>query len=247
METKTKSNLSTMKKILSLMTLMALMFSVYTYAQEVLSHETPDYDDKYISYGPDQKSFWHLYLGYGGFADKGEIGAEINTWKSTGFLLGMRYKRKLSNTFSLGYDLSMQNNHFNIKQNSDKMVPNTDLNDREKLIFNNLGLEIYFRVNLTSREQKMGTYIDLGGYGNWSYRIRHETRNEASESDLHERMIVTNQKLKYTEPLHAGLRGRLGINRLALMAEYRLTNLFKTDYLFPELPKIQLSLQLGIH
>lgn len=226
---------------------MAFLISIETVAQQESPVETHEYDDMYRTYGPDQKSFWYLYLGYGGFADKGETGAEINTWKSNGFLLGLRFKRKISQVLALGYDLSMQNNHFNIAQTSDKMVPNTDLNDREKLIYNNLGLELYLRINLASREQKMGTYIDLGGYGNWSYRIRHEIRNEAIALELHDRSIVTNRKLKYTEPLHAGLRARMGMNRVALMAEYRLTNLFKEDYSFPELPTIQLSLQVGIY
>lgn len=206
-------------------------------------------DDSYKTYGPNQKNFTHFYLGFGMFADKGETGAAVNYGKTNSFQVGMRYKLRLNKTFALGYDFSWSKHSYNLNQNDEKVLPNSFLNDNEKLVFNNLGLELYYRVNLWTNEAKMGTFIDMGGYGNLAYRNKHVTANDF-EDDLglmYKRRIVTNRKLVYTQPFNYGLRGRIGYNRYVLMGEYRLSSLFKDEYNLPELPKFQLTLQIGIH
>lgn len=228
------------------------IISLSLIAQKVSTENTSDEENLYQTYGSNQKNFTHIYLGFGMFADQGATGADVNYGNTNSFQIGLRYKRKLNNTFSLGYDFSYFKQNFNIKQNASKTLPNLIINDSEKLVFNKLGLELYYRINIGKRGPRMGTFIDMGGYGNWAYRNKHVTRNDFSDDLglLYGRRIVTNRKLKYTEPFNYGVRARFGFDRYALMAEYRLSDLFKEEFLLPELPelpKFQIALQIGIH
>lgn len=219
------------------------------YSQSFTYDNTRDEDDSYMTYGPNQKNFTHFYLGFGMFANKGETGAAVNYGKTNSFQIGMRYKLRLNNTFALGYDVSWLKYSFNLKQNDEKTLPNDILNDNEKLVFNNLGLELFYRISFGTSDTKMGTFVDMGAYGNWAYRNKHVTMNNFDNEIglLYERRIVTNRRLKYTQPFNYGVRGRIGMNRYVLMGEYRLSSLFKDEYDLPELPKFQLTLQIGIH
>jgi hypothetical protein len=238
-----------MKTIKLLIAVIFFLTSTALFSQYVTYDSDQDKDELYQTYGPNQKHFSHFYVGFGMFTDKAETGAEVNYGKTNSFQLGMRYKLRLNKTFALGYDFSWSKQSFNLKQNDDKILPNNFVNNNEKLVFNNLGLELYYRINLGTNATKMGTFLDMGAYGNWAYRNKHVTVNDF-EDDLgllYNRRIVTNRKLVYTQPLNYGVRGRIGYNRYVLMGEYRLSSLFKDEYNLPELPKFQLSLQIGIH
>lgn len=236
-------------------TIKLLIFGTFLFIGTTLSAQTVTYDniqdkdDSYKTYGPNQKHFSHFYVGFGMFADKAETGADVNYGKTNSFQLGMRYKFRLNKTFALGYDFSWSKHSFNLNQNDVKILPNNILNDNEKIVFNNLGLELFYRLNFGTSDAKMGTFIDMGAYGNWAYRNKHVTMNNFDDDDglLYERRIVTNRGLKYTQPFNYGVRGRIGYNRYVLMGEYRLSSQFKDEYNLPELPKFQLSLQIGIH
>jgi hypothetical protein len=204
-------------------------------------------DDDYQIYGANQKNFSHFYFGYGLFADQSETGAAINHGKTNSFQLGLRYKRQLNSTFAFGYDTYWMKNNFNLKQNTDKSLPNNVLNDSEKLVFNNLGLELYLRINFVKRDMKMGNFLDLGAFGDWTYRTKHVTINDFEDDLLSGKEIITYRQLKYPQTFNYGVRGRIGFNRYVITGEYRFSNLFKDDFDLPELARLQIGLQIGIH
>lgn len=238
-----------MKKNTVILLLSFFLFGLTLSAQKVLFENQVDPDDFYNTYGANEKNFSHFYLGTGMHIMQGESGATIQHGKTYTPQIGLRYKRKLNNTFAIGYDFSWMKYNYNLKQEPGKLLPNDVINDKEMLVFNSFGLELYYRINFGRRGNYMGTFFDMGAYGNWAYRNKHVTVNDFDDDLglLYGRRIVTNRKLKYTQPFNYGVRGRIGINRYVIFGEYRLSSLFKEEFNFPELPKLQVGLQIGIH
>jgi len=238
-----------MKRILTIPLITVFLSGLNLSAQKVLFENKVDPDDFYQTYGPNEKNFNHFYFGAGMQILQGETGAAINYGTTYTKQIGLRYKRKLNNTFAIGYDLSWMKYNFNLKQDAEKLLPNSVINDREMLVLNNFCLELYYRINFGKRGNYMGTFIDMGGYGNWAYRNKHVTVNDFDDDPglLYGRRIVTNRRLKYTQPFNYGVRGRIGINRFVIFCEYRLSGLFKEEFNLPEFPKLQIGLQIGLH
>ena len=239
-----------MKKLFT--TLLSIIFlSTYVAGQDVLLEEDVKADTIKKTVGPNLKHFTHLYLDLGFIAGKSETeGADINYGKSYTFSVGYRYKRKISNFYAIGFDINYYLMSYNLKQENSKILPNDSLHNKEKLIFNNLGLELYNRFNFGKRGNYIGTFIDIGAYGNWAYKVKHYTKDELDNADINNAKIneVTNTGLVYPEELNYGVKARIGINRFVLSATYRLSDLFKEKYsYYPELPRLSVGLQIGLH
>ncbi len=66
--------------------------------------------------------------------------------------------------YAIGYDIHFSSMNYRLDQkSSSKIVPNNIKHDKEKLRFNNLGIELYNRFNVGRRGDRVGQFIDLGG------------------------------------------------------------------------------------
>jgi len=57
---------------------------------------------------------------------------------------------------------------------------------------------------------------------------------------------LSTTQLKYVENFSYGLLARIGVSRYALTAQYRLSDIFKSSYAMPELPRLIVGIEVGL-
>lgn len=202
-----------------------------------------------LSKGPNMKKFSHIYFAYEFYASNPDNkGAEIIYGLSTCINIGYRFKFKIVEFYSIGFNANYNFQKYVIKQEAEKIFPNSNLHDKEKIRFNNAGIEFYNRINAGKRGNTIGKYLDIGLYGKWAFAINHFIKDKVVDENNKAELVITKySNLMYTERLLYGFSARLGINRLAISAEYRLSDLFKKEYHFPELPRFSIGLELALY
>jgi hypothetical protein len=231
-----------MRKYILILSLLILTISVKS--QTVVMHQ--DVNDTLIpTNGPNLKNFSHFYIGYGFIAGKSEgSGSDIIYGRPGNFVLGFRYKFKVCNVYSIGFDVSFNTYTYNLKQDSAKIFPNNFLHDKEKLNLTNFGLGLYNRFNYGRRGNMVGNFIDLGAYADWTAGANNYTRDKMPNGNI---VKTTISKLNYIEPFNYGVFGRIGFNRYVIFGNYRITDIFKPTYTFSELPRLTIGFQIGLH
>jgi len=244
-------------KLLSFISTIVLYISaIQLNGQTVLMHETiKDYDFKLPRQGPNFRHFNYLYLGYAFFVPSGgQNEIETKPANTTIFTLGWRYKFKLTNWFSVGTGINYSNEIFDLKQNEGKLIPDTILHSKEKLKFNSLGTEVYFRFNFGKRGNIVGRFLDIGAYWAWAFKVKDVYQDKPEQINSvgnasKQKVVLSN--LDYVEPFHYGLKVRFGINRFVLAGSYRLNELLTKEYKQEVgdliLPQLALGLEIGLH
>jgi len=221
--------------------LLSLSFEVFS--QDILLQQNVKADSVIPAWGPNLKHFIQGYVGLGFPVYTNEDVAYTKFGTSMAVCPGLRYKHKISQNFAVGLDMGICLAAYKIKQEEGKFVPDTIINDKEKFQFNSLAGSAYMRINMGRRGNYLGNYLDLGAYGGWNYIKKHKTTNESPEG---EKVKILTTRLNYVENFSYGLLTRIGINRFALTASYRLSNIFKSSYNLPELPRLQIGMELGL-
>jgi len=212
--------------------------------QDVIKDTIPD------KTGPNLKSFKHFCIGYGFvFGESEGSGATVKSFGSSDFQLGFRYKRRVSNFYALGYEITYRVTAYKLKQDSSKRFPNKILHEKEKFSQNNLGLSLYNRFNFGKRGNYVGNFIDIGAYGDWAFSSVVQTKDSYGVANAYGARFIeqTHGNLIFVNPFNYGGLFRLGFNRYVLFATYRLSDLFKAKYNYPELPRITAGVQFGLH
>jgi len=231
-----------MKSLLSL--LFIAVFIQYGVSQDVILNEVVNGDSVIEIRGPNLKHYKHPYIAFGFAATQSEeVESEIEPGYSSNFIFGYRYKRKISNFYALGYDLSYNISWYRLAQKESKKTPDSLLNDKERLTFQNMELGLYNRFNFGKRGNIIGKFMDLGAYADWTFLCTHFYRNKIGENIYKTRVT----SLKYFEPVNYGVLARFGINHWVIYANYRLSDLFKSKYNYAELPRLTVGFQIGIH
>jgi hypothetical protein len=94
-----------------------------------------------------------------------------------------------------------------------------------------------------SRGNYIGKYFDIGISGEWDISISSFTEDKFDHTTISTRT----RSLPYTNNLNASLHGRLGMGHIAIYSSYRIGNLFKESYSYPELPRLIIGIELGIY
>jgi len=108
--------------------------------------------------------------------------------------------------------------------------------------FNKLGSNVYFRINFTRRGNYLGNFLDFGASVDWTFAMRHFTKEKTDN-------IITKTRSRgydYYNPLNYHVFARIGFNRYVLSGSYRLSDVFKNKYNYPELAKITVGLEIGL-
>jgi len=217
--------------------------SINTYSQEVLLEQNVKADTIRPTKGPNLKNFVYGYIGIGFPVATEQTAKYTIPVTSLSSLYGVRYKRKLTNTLAIGLDLGLNLTAYKLKQNQGKEIPDTVINTKEKFQINSTRGSAFVRLNVGRRGNYIGNFLDLGGYGDWNMVKKHKTTNQ---NDLGERVKVITSRLPYVENLSYGLLARIGSNRYSITASYRLSDLFKSSYSMPELPRLIVGFEIGL-
>ena len=237
-----------MKKLFYCITILVLVSNLYpngVHAQTKLLEIDHKKDTIPHTSGPNLKLYTHFFLGYGFVAGASEPGAKIKYGFSNDLSFGMRRKRKISALYSLGFDFFYHVTAFHLVQDSTKILPNGLLHDKEKFKFNMFSLGFYNRFNFdTKRGNYMGNFIDIGIAGDWNFLINAISKDQVKGGNL---IKIRMSKLGYTNPMNYHLYTRIGFNRFIFTASYRMNDLFKPAYNFPELPRLTAGFEVGFY
>lgn len=213
-------------------------------AQTVVISEDLRGDGDPPSSGMNRKHYRHFYTGFHFPAGDPELpGAEIIFGRSWTFEHGLRYKLRLNNTFSAGYEIQFKRASFFPRQQEGKRVPDQVIHEREKLVFTAIGGGLYQRVNFGRRGDYIGRFIDVGVYGDWHFNIRHVSFDQVGK----ERIRTRRTGMDYPESLGYGILARVGFNNTVFKATYRLSDLFREDAGLPEFTRLTIGVEMGLH
>ncbi len=227
----------------NLLFLFLIVFVAEGHAQSVVIAKEPSKDHD-ADYGMNRKHYSHGFLGVlFAIGPSENSGADIHYGRSRSIEYGYRYKRRFSNTFSIGSEIIARRHAFHIKQSDDKQVPDNITRDKEKLVFLDAGLGLYTRVNFGQRGNYIGRFIDAGAYASWVFHSRHVFFLE--EGGLSTRVRVSG--INYPADFAYGINVRLGFNNWLFKGSYQLSDHFKDSAGLPELPKYSLGLEIGLH
>jgi hypothetical protein len=241
-----------MKRSKRIILFFVLIFSVHSaYSQQVLLQEDVKLDSVRPTHGQNLKNFAQFYAGPLIMIPQLDQNAKNGFLYSMGFQFGYRYKRRLNNTFALGYDFLYTRCDYGIAQDTPKVFNNDEKFIEENLTLNCLGTDAYLRLNFGRRGNIIGKYIDFTGFANWNFSKVYYSKEKLADGRVQKRWYP-NQK--FVEPLQYGAGIRIGVNRYALSCQYRLSDVIKTKntnadpiWLNAELPRIMIGIEIGIY
>lgn len=236
-----------MKKILTI--LLALIISFASFSQDEENTKSVK------KFGPNGTNFLHSHFSLGFMLPPSEgDGADILYGKSHTFTYGIRYKLRLADFFALGAGINYTYQAWHMDQNDTKVIPDTILKDKEKILTNNLGGDVYLRFNIGKRKNTVGNYIDLGAYGEWAYGSSWKVTNDQEDPNDplgFEYTTGTAYKLNFIEKINYGLQARIGYGKFVLFGKYRMSDIFTREFKDAvsdsEYPRLIIGLELGLH
>jgi hypothetical protein len=236
-------NFNERNKMKIIFTTIMLSISLGAFSQQILLEQNIKADTLRPTRGPNLKNYLHGYIGLGFPLATNDAESYTKPGLSSTAEIGVRYKRKLSSHFAVGLDLGVNSTAFKIKQDQWKTVPDTIINDKEKFQISAAVGSAYARINIGRRGNYIGNYLDLGAYGGWNMQKKHKTANENADG---EKVRESTTKLKHIENFSYGFLARIGVSRYAITAVYRLSDIFKSSYEMPELPRLIIGFEVGL-
>ncbi|MCF8332322.1 MAG: outer membrane beta-barrel protein [Bacteroidales bacterium] len=232
-----------MRKFYIIFLLLAIAMSVN--AQKVLLEEDVNYFEDIPENGPNRKHYYHFYGSWGMmFGSTENNRSPIKEALSYRFDLGFRYKRKISEFYSLGYELNLGNNNFRLADENARTLPDIKHYDKEKINLYNFGIGLYNRFNFGRRGNYIGNFMDIGAYGNWNYFSRYYYKDEVSNG---EKRKFSQNNPDYMKPIQYGIFARIGYNRYVIFGRYRLSDMINSDTQYMDLPAYTAGIQIGFH
>lgn len=234
-----------MKKQFIIICIMFLT-AITSSAQTVLLNVDREIESQVSDRGPNLKKFNHFYLRAALVASSDNPGARIHYGTSLNFALGMRRKYKISPVYSLGFEIENQYTDYKLKQETGKLLPDTIINNISgRLDYATLGAGFYNRINFDpGRGNYMGTFFDAGIMGEWSYAVKGISKNKR-EDGVREKTI--SKQLPFVNNFNARVYSRLGFSHFSIFASYRITELFKPSFEYPDLPKLIAGFEIALY
>lgn len=222
-----------------------LLLSFSTKAQTVLLNVDRNNEQKITERGPNLKKFTHIIFHAGLLASQDKPGAQIIYGGSLNLALGIRKKYKITPFYSLGFDIQNQYTDYKLKQVKGKILPDTVINNISgRLDYYSSGFGFYNRINFDPRRGNfLGAFLDLGIMGEWYYSIKSVSKNKRTDGTILKSVV---RNLPYVNNLDAKIYARIGFSHFSLFGSYRLTELFKTSFNYPDLPRLILGMELAI-
>ncbi len=208
-------------------------------------YENPGNDTIRKKIGPNRTHFIHPYIELN-FACSEENNnlSKINYFSSNGLNLGVKYKLKLLKPISIGLDLSYRSTNFYLKQNAERIALTSIKYKYESINFNNrLGLGAFLRINYTKRGNYLGKYIESELVYDYSFNMKYKVKYSNANSTEKK---ITNYRNTIYNDINYYLNLKFGFNKFALICEYRISDLFKNNNIFYELPRYNLGIQYAI-
>lgn len=227
--------------------LLALLVASAANAQHPLIEVDVASDTLRGNYGQNKLHYVHFNSGLGFVASEPEGDSLALTYgMSYQAFSGFRYKLRLTNWLATGLDLNYVNTRYRIAQDSAKNVPSTHLYDRESLVRHAVNGGVYVRFNVGKRGNVIGKYLDLAGFGSYSFAHRHRTLQRFDEPNADGAKVsrAVNRNLSYVNRVNYGVKARLGMHGFAVYASYRLSDVLNGAR-YGELPRLMVGIEIA--
>lgn len=229
-----------MKRKLLLFGLLAVLINM-SYSQKILFQEhLKDYSIPGTK-GQGLKSYKHGYFGIGFILPLPDTTIAIMMPASYNYTLGLRLKRKITHTFSVGMDYNLNVSRFRFKQTADKVVPDTIMHKKQTNIFYAASAGVYGRITYGRHGNYIGKYVDIGIKGDWYFAGRLSTTDKKDG----QKSVNYTWGMKQFQPLNGHAFLRMGLNRYAIDFSYRLLSMYKPAYYVKELPPFSVGVEVG--
>lgn len=216
-------------------------------SQQVLVQANVADDTVRTTFGPNRRYFGHFYLGYGLVAGPAAPGAAVRYGTGSAELRGGgRLKVRFSQTVAATVDLGYAFLRYQLMQDGQKLIPTPAPHRAENLGLHQLYSEASLRLNAGRRRgNSVGRYLDLLAGGGWVAATHHTTEDDPAPGIG--RVETTEYGLLYLRRWSGHAGARLGLDRYALTARYRLSPAFGPAYAaWPELPRWVLGIEVGL-
>ncbi len=237
-------NTCTKRVLMSTLLLLSLVCGKSNAQQVLLTHNVLA-DTAQQAFGQNMRNFVHAFGAVGIMAGpSSKAGADMIYVMSANIEAGVRYKLKIARYYSMGLDLSYNLYSYKIKQNQQKILPDTVQHNAERFLFSNLTLGYFNRFNLGRTGNYIGKFVDLGVYGDWVHYADCYTRDKLSNGTT---VRSHTSGLDYINDFQYGVYAHFGITRYVFEVKYRLSDYFHSKASYPELPRWTFGVQVGIH
>jgi len=230
-----------MKKRLSIL-LLTIVSALH--AQEVLLERDPAADTTQETYGPNRRNFVQGFIGGGTVVGPKNTGARLKPLGNYNLVYGLRYKLRFSDYYAIGFEGSVSNLTCNMRQEAGKFLPDTVMHKKQRLNWMFLNIGFFNRINFSKRGNIIGNYIDLGIMGSYCPSFVHFTMDRTDDG----RTLRTRERgLDYFTIYNYAVFARVGFNRTAIMASYRMSSLFKSQYAYPNIAPVSITVEISMY
>ncbi len=205
-----------------------MIFLSQTIAQSTVLDENVDdytvFDKK--KFGPNGKHYTFMYYSLD-FYTPSIYGDQTQIFygQSYRFSTGMKYKFQLTKWLSTGTDLNYSIINYNMAEKVGFypiFYGETGFFD-EKIVFNNLGTEVFMRFFIGKRGNTMGKYIDIAGFGFWSINNRAIQKFDSMIFGDKTKIVLKN--IDWFNKYNYGAMLRFGYKFFAVTMKYRISDL----------------------
>ena len=229
-----------MKKIFFIVSIIA--FSLHLFSQNPVLSEDVDLNIEKPKFGENRKHFTQFYASLGAILGKSEGDIlEVNSWKSSYFDFGFRYKLRLFEYNAVGFQIYYNYNTYRLNYETGVGFP-IIVHDKDRIRTSNFGLGIYDRINYGKRGNYLGKYIDIGAYGETALTRVHYFKQEQANGEVLKAELT---KLKALEKLNYGFFANIGFNKYVIFGKYRLSDMITDIDKYDEMPRFVAGIQLG--
>ncbi|TND09255.1 MAG: hypothetical protein FD123_1658 [Bacteroidetes bacterium] len=202
-------------------------------------------------FSPVFESAVYAQAGLNGFQGRSGFPVKANSF-AAGF--GMRVTTMLKGRTSLVGDVGFRTHELFINQYKTKIAPlSEEAHDRERIVLNNFSGGLGLRYNFIPQEKKPAQWIDITGYGDWSFRTANiyidEFRDEYSPAGRKFRVKTKITGLPYLHKLNYGVTARYGRGNFSVFAMWRISDLVKnrTAQHGADLPQLLVGVEIFTH
>lgn len=204
------------KKYLAAVACFFFLLVIPAGAQRVLLEERVDTSGVIPRQGPNRFFFAHGLGRIGLLTGPQEYGMQTNWW-SASITYGARMKFKLWSWDALVVDFGYHFDNYSLRKKQPSLPPfYPHDHQRARLGVNNLTFAFCDRINFGRRGNVMGTWLDLGVYGDWAF---------------HSAYVYVDQYYSSTSPYGGRFKAKTHVTRLPYLAglNYGFTAHFGND------------------
>ena len=218
-----------------------MLLSLTVNAQYILK-EDPEHNAYRPLFGPNSKFYISSFIRLGfitGTADRTVYSKGLN---SSNLAVGGQFKKKLTNTFSIGAELACNLDNYAISpigSHADSLfLGKSQIHTSESFTLSSLQCNAFIRINFDPHRpiHSLGKYLDLGGGGEKVIMDAYNVSGSGQNTSF--------KNFSYVAKSQFNAFARLGMGSFAVCFNYRPSNLFIAKENLPEPPPYSMGLEI---